>query len=111
MVHCVKGTQGWEIIPELQDYATVSGAIIDKPTFGSLDLPEVIRPMIEGGEVSEIELCGLCTDICVVSNALILRANFHETSITIDSSCCAGVSRESHEGALAAMRCCQIDII
>lgn len=111
VVHCVKDTEGWEIIPELQDYVTVSRTIIDKPTFGSLDLAEIIRPMIESGEVDAIELCGLCTDICVISNALLLRANFYETPISVDSKCCAGVSPETHNAALATMRCCQINVV
>lgn len=103
--HCIKGTNGWEICDELKPYAEI---IVDKPSFGSLDLPDIIRR--GRSKVEEIELCGLCTDICVISNAMILKANFPETPIVIDSSCCAGVTKESHDIALNAMKAVQIII-
>lgn len=103
VVHCVKGTKGWEIIDELKPYAET---IIDKPSFGSLELMETaVR-----GKYREIELVGLCTDICVVSNALLLKAALLETEIRVDASCCAGVTQESHEAALLTMQMCQIEI-
>ena len=109
--HCIKGTEGWEIIDDLQPLSKKANSIIDKPTFGSFDLINYLEPFIESGEVQEIELCGLCTDICVVSNALMLRAKFHETPITVDASCCAGVTADSHKSALQTMKSCQIQII
>lgn len=106
--HCIKGSEGWQLD------SRVAAALEKKPytavekiTFGSVDLPEKIKSAC-GEESFEIELIGLCTDICVVSNALILKANFPETTITVDASCCAGVTPETHNAALATMRCCQI---
>ena len=97
--HCIRGTHGWEI----KDGLTVDGAkIIDKPSFGYTGWKEM--------NFSEIELVGLCTDICVVSNALILKALFPDVKISVDSSCCAGVTPQTHESALATMRMCQIEV-
>lgn len=104
--HCIKGTDGWEICDELQTYVEKA---VDKVTFGSVDLPNILRSYNES--IEEIELCGLCTDICVISNAMILKAAFPETLITVDSKCCAGVSEKSHNTALDAMRAVQIEII
>ena len=104
--HCIKDTAGWEICDELKPYVN---KVIDKITFGSVDLPEIIKSY--GEEIEEIELCGLCTDICVISNEMILKASFQETKIIIDSKCCAGVSVESHNMALEAMKAVQIDVI
>ena len=103
--HCIKDTAGWEICDELKPFVK---KVVDKITFGSVELPEVIKSY--GEEIDEIELCGLCTDICVISNAMILKASFPETKIIIDSKCCAGVSVESHNTALEAMKAVQIDI-
>lgn len=103
--HCIRGTEGWEISPELD---ATGCEIIDKPTFGSLSLAE---RMGELEDIEEIEIIGLCTDICVISNALILKARLPEVPITVDSSCCAGVTPESHLNALESMRMCQINII
>ena len=108
--HCIKGTEGWELNSE------ISGALskksfkgIEKPTFGSLYLCEYIRENYDPLDI-EIELIGLCTDICVVSNALLLKACFTETKISVDADCCAGVTPESHEAALTTMRMCQINV-
>ena len=106
--HCIEGTEGWELdanIKPLSEGAT----IIDKPTFGSTKLAEMIRD-IAAKEDIEIELVGLCTDICVVSNALMLKAFMPEISISVDASCCAGVTPEKHDAALETMRSCQISI-
>ncbi len=103
--HCIKGTQGWEICDELMPFVS---NVVDKITFGSVDLPNVIKSY--GEEIEEIELCGLCTDICVISNAMILKATFPEVKITVDSSCCAGVTVESHINALNAMKAVQIEV-
>ncbi len=105
VVHCVKGTPGWEICDELRSEAA-HDQTIDKPTFGFLNWSDVLPNSING-----IEVCGLCTDICVVSNVLILRATYPELPITVDSKCCAGVTPEKHEAALEVMRSCQIEII
>ncbi|MDR0295475.1 MAG: isochorismatase family protein, partial [Prevotellaceae bacterium] len=78
-----------------------------KPTFGSLELAKLIAK----GDYHEIELCGLCTDICVVSNALILKAQLPETAITVDARCCAGVTDRSHKAALLTMKMCHVNII
>lgn len=102
--HCIRGSQGWEIVPQLKDFVRRAKAVVEKPTFGSTKLPEVVAPY------DEIELVGLCTDICVISNALLLKAFYPEKRISVAPSCCAGVTPESHENALAAMRMCQIDM-
>lgn len=101
--HCIKGSKGWEVSDKLD---AASDKIIDKPTFGSFELAEYISTL---ADVDEIELIGLCTDICVISNAMILKAKFTETPIKVDSSCCAGVTPESHANALGAMKMCQIN--
>ena len=103
--HCIKDTTGWEICNELKPYANM---VIDKITFGSVDLPNVIKEY--GEEIEEIELCGLCTDICVISNAMILKATFPEVKIVVDGNCCAGVTVESHQTALNAMKAVQIEV-
>ena len=105
VVHCVKGTNGWEICDALKPYAKT---VVDKITFGSMELPMILTSY--GEPVEEITLCGLCTDICVISNAMILKAAFPEVKITVDANCCAGVTMESHRTALNAMSAVQIDI-
>jgi len=100
VLHCIRGTRGWEIADGLY----VQGArIIDKPTFGYRDW--------QNETLEDVEIIGLCTDICVVSNALIIKANFPKANVKVDSSCCAGVTPESHEAALLTMKMCQIDVI
>ena len=103
--HCIKGTHGWEICDTLKGYAHT---VIDKPTFGSTELPALLGSL---EEVDEVTLVGLCTDICVISNAMLIKAAFPEARVIIDSSCCAGVTPESHNNALAAMAAVQIEII
>ena len=103
--HCVKDTEGWQVCEELLPYVNT---VVDKLTFGSVDLPQVIKDYDE--PIDEIELCGLCTDICVISNAMILKASFPEVPITVDATCCAGVTAESHGTALQAMKSVQIGI-
>ena len=119
--HCIRDTSGWEINNEveaaLSSFSIKPDNILSyvlKPTFGSTDLVWLIEENFEEGYAEEdlyIELVGLCTDICVVSNALLLKANFPSAKISVDSSCCAGVTPETHEAALTTMRMCQIDII
>ena len=84
--------------------------MVEKPTFGSTRLPALIAEAAHGEEFS-LELIGLCTDICVVSNALLLKAHFPEVPMSVDASCCAGVSPQTHKAALATMQCCQIDVV
>ena len=107
VVHCVKASQGWEIAPALAPYVARAAAVIEKPAFGSLALPEAVRSL----RPEAIELTGLCTDICVIANAMILKAAFPEIPISVDASCCAGVTPDSHENALAAMKMCQVRIV
>ena len=114
VVHCVKGTEGWQIRPEVEAAVRekTGSRILDKPTFGSVQLGEDVRNLNETDDpVEEITLIGLCTDICVISNALLLKAYLPEVPIRVEASCCAGVTQESHEQALGAMKMCQITII
>ena len=104
--HCIKDTDGWQIHPELDALRTTQP--IDKLTFGS---KELIALLADENDVESITLCGLCTDICVVSNALLLKASFPEAPIAVDAACCAGVTPQAHEAALATMKSCQIDVI
>ena len=101
--HCIKGSYGWEIIDELKPYVN---KVIDKPTFGSTELIDYLKTK----NYESFELCGLCTDICVVSNALLIKANFYEAEVIVDSACCAGVTVESHNAALKTMQMCQIEV-
>lgn len=108
--HCIRGTTGWLIRPEIADLI-FPDHVIDKPTFGStqlVKLMEILDSREDGG--IEIELVGLCTDICVVSNALCLKAAMPELPISLDASCCAGVTPAKHEAALETMRSCQINV-
>ncbi len=111
VTHCVKGTHGWELNDEIaKALLSKKYTIVEKPTFGSIELPELIKNIADGSDF-DITLIGLCTDICVVSNALILKANFLSNEIYVDSSCCAGVSVATHNASLDTMRCCQINVI
>ncbi len=103
--HCIKGSDGWQISDLLE---VKDSLVIDKVTFGSYDLS---RAVAETKDLEEIEVVGLCTDICVISNALLLKARLPEVKISVDSSCCAGVTPDSHENALKSMAMCQIDIL
>lgn len=102
--HCIRGTEGWQIVPELRSYAE---HILDKPSFGSTELMEYVRE----GQYDRAELIGLCTDICVVSNALLLKAAVPEMPVQVRASCCAGVTPGSHDAAIATMAMCQVDIL
>ena len=106
VVHCIKDTAGWQICDELKPYVKT---VVDKETFASMDLPRIIKDF--GENIEKIELCGLCTDICVISNAMILKAAFPETPVEVDAACCAGVNKERHNTALDAMRAVQIEIL
>ena len=97
--HCIEGTEGWQISKELE---VSEGIYINKPSFGYMNWNEY--------NLEEVEIVGLCTDICVVSNALIIKATYPEIKVSVDASCCAGVTPESHEAALTTMRMCQVEI-
>lgn len=107
--HCIRGTDGWQIHSELDALRRTD--VIDKPTFGSKKLAELLEKMNGENAIGEITLVGLCTDICVISNALLIKATLPEINIKVDASCCAGVTPESHENALNAMKMCQIEIV
>ncbi len=115
VVHCVRGTPGWEIRSELDALRTEEA--IDKPTFGSTALGELLKTWDtqskENGEtgIESVTLVGLCTDICVISNALPVKSFLPEVPITVDASCCAGVTPQSHKTALEAMKMCQIQVV
>ncbi len=106
--HCIAGTHGWEIHDTLKKYITEQP--IDKPTFGSVALAERVAAMHQETPLDEVVLCGLCTDICVISNALLIKATLPELPITVDATCSAGVTPESHLRAVGAMKMCQINI-
>lgn len=108
--HCILGTEGWEINSDVKE-ALGDVAIFDKPTFGSIDLADyLVEEYLDNQSDLEIELVGVCTDICVLSNAILIKANLPEAKIYVDSSCCAGVTIEAHNAALMAMSSCQIKI-
>lgn len=114
--HCIQGTEGWQIVPPVRA-ALAEGAArnesplyVAKATFGSRDLAELLARRHEETPIEEIVLIGLCTDICVISNALVLKAFLPEVPVAVDAACCAGVTPESHRNALTAMKMCQIKI-
>lgn len=103
--HCIKPTKGWEIIPEFNEFID-QAVLVEKPTFGSLQLPELVSKVCP----EEIILVGVCTDICVISNALILKAHFPEMPITVYENACAGVDGDKHQAAIQTMMSCQIHV-
>ena len=108
--HCIRGTDGWQLDGKIA--AALDGrayTTVEKITFGSVELPGRILEAV-GDEPFSVELVGLCTDICVVSNALLLKAHFPQVDISVDSACCAGVTPATHKAALDVMRMCQIRI-
>ncbi len=105
VVHCIKKSDGWQIVPELQKFIPRAKAVVEKKSFGSTRLPSLIKPY----EV--VEFAGVCTDICVISNALLIKAFYPEQRIQIDAACCAGSSPEAHKKALDVMKNCQCRII
>ena len=110
--HCVFGTAGWQLDSSLSQYAKPKN-IINKPTFGSFHLADAVKAVVSasGDEFEQVELCGFCTDVCVVSNALILRAALPDVKIVVHAGLCAGTAPEAHAAALAVMKSCQIDVI
>ena len=109
--HCIKGTDGWELHPAVADALVgVMYTAVEKPTFGSVELPGLVKKVADGDDFS-VELIGLCTDICVVSNTLLLKATYPEVSISVDAVCCAGVTPATRAAALTTMNMCQINIL
>ena len=104
--HCVEGTEGWQIVPALRPWAR---DVVNKPTFGSVALARRLAERAD--EIESVELVGLCTDICVISNALLVKAFMPETPVLVDSRCCAGVTPEKHAVALETMKSCQIGVL
>ena len=116
--HCIKGTKGWELNPQIEALriSREPSEIIDKPTFGSIGLGEALKKEDERlkakGEqgIESITMIGLCTDICVISNALVAKAFLPEVPVIVDAGCCAGVTPETHKTALEAMKMCQVAV-
>ncbi len=108
--HCVKGSEGWRLCPEVSRFSE-GKKIFDKPAFGSLELADYLISENAKARIDCVTLIGVCTDICVISNALIIKAALPECRVAVIRSACAGATREGHERALAAMRACQIDIL
>ncbi len=106
--HCIKGSYGWQIRKELEELRKTPA--VDKPTFGSAELAKMLTETNENEEIESVTLIGLCTDICVISNAMLIKAFMPEIKVIVDAACCAGVTPESHRTALAAMKMCQIEI-
>jgi len=107
--HCIKGSDGWQINESLD--ALRKEEPVDKPTFGSIALGQLLKAYDTYDEkIESITLIGLCTDICVISNAMIIKAFLPEIPVIVDASCCAGVTPESHQNALKAMQMCQIKV-
>ncbi len=105
--HCIKGTEGHALIEELKQFAS-RGRFFEKPTFGSV---EMAKALSERADITSVTLVGVCTDICVISNALLIKAFRPELSITVDSTCCAGTTAENHDASLVALKSCQIVVI
>ena len=105
--HCIENTDGWQIVPELRSYSEKDCFVFNKPTFGYTAW-EMLDELLEN---ADIKLCGVCTDICVVSNALILKATWPYANISVDPKLCAGTSVENHNAAIRTMQSCQIDIL
>ena len=109
--HCIKGTEGWELDADIAEaLAGKNYTAVEKITFGSTELPKLVKDAV-GDEDFDVTLIGLCTDICVVSNALILKANFPEKEVYVDAACCAGVTVDTHNAALTTMKMCQINVV
>ena len=106
--HCIEGTEGWRFPAEVEALRESRGArVYEKPTFGSTRLVSELKRLYDGAELESVELVGLCTDICVISNALMIKAAMPELPVYVEPACCAGVTPEKHEAALEVMRSCQ----
>jgi len=114
VVHCIKGTKGWELHDKVMEALTESGKdyqVFEKPTFGSTDLAESLLKLNDDGKIESITFIGICTGICVISNAMLCKAYMPEVPLSVDAKCCACVTPQSHENAIDAMRLCQIKIV
>lgn len=111
VVHCIKESSGWQLHPQIDELRkSMKSRIFDKPTFGSLELAMELAKENEENKIDRIEFCGICTDICVISNVMLCKAFLPEVEILVDSACCAGVTPKSHQTALEAMKACQVRI-
>lgn len=113
VMHCIRGTEGWQEEPRvLAALERKNAKCFEKPTFGSYDLVDYVYKAVSGGDAAaELTMAGLCTDICVASNAILLRAKLPNTVICVKADCCAGVTPASHQAALTTLAMCQMDII
>lgn len=111
VAHCIEGTWGWELEASIAKTVVSEASICNKPTFGSVALGEEMQRLAMEDKNLEVELVGLCTDICVISNALLIKAFVPEAMIRVDAKCCAGVTPDSHKNALEAMKMCQIQVM
>lgn len=111
VAHCIRGTEGWQLVPELDEVrAARDAAVFEKPTFGSVELAWWLAQENDAEPIGSIELAGVCTDICVISNALLIKAHFPEVPVRVNPALCAGVTPQAHEAALATMRSCQVQV-
>lgn len=110
VVHCVKGTDGWQLDAQVAAVQDSEAAVFEKETFGSKQLALYLQQANEKETIEEIVFIGLCTDICVISNAMLVKAFLPEVPVTVWKDCCAGVTPESHNNALEAMKICQIRV-
>lgn len=108
VTHCIKGTKGWQIQADLMALQDEDTRIFDKLTFGSVELAQYLK---EIEDLESVTLIGLCTDICVISNAMVIKAFMPEVTVKVKADCCAGVTPQSHDNALEAMKMCQIEIL
>ena len=106
--HCIRNTHGWQVRDELQEFCST---VVDKPCFGSVELAHILAHENQKQPIDKVCFVGLCTDICVISNAMIVKSALPEIDIEVDASCCAGVTVQSHLNALEAMKMCQIAVI
>ena len=112
VVHCIKDTAGWQLAKELDEFRIKTNSVVfDKPTFGFIECAKYLKGLYEEGKLDEVTLVGYCTDICVISNALLLKAVLPELPLKIDPSCCAGVTPEKHNAALITMASCQVEVL
>lgn len=106
--HCIKDTEGWQIREQVRQACAGDVKIFDKPAFGSVELAAYLKDM---PDLESVTLIGLCTDICVISNALVIKAFLPEVTVRVNAGCCAGVTPESHKNALEAMKMCQVEVV
>lgn len=108
--HCIRDTEGWQVVKELSEFSR-QALIFDKPTFGSKALAEFLLKENSAQSLDSVTLVGLCTDICVISNAMLIKAFLPEVTVFVEAACCAGVTPASHRNALEAMKMCQIQVV